>query len=243
MTAASRSREPAETNGGGRWRLAALALITPVGPLAIAGVRFVLPYRTTDDTRSVAAAVAAHPGAASAVLWLDLMAVLTLLVGVFVVSSVAVRAAPVLGTVGAVLAVAGFAALSMGPIPVDPAVEGAVRAGLDPAATARVLDAMANHPSAQLATGLFVLGHILGLVLLGAALWKGHAVPVWAALALIASQPLHFVFAVITPNSALDATAWLLTAIGFAAAGLALTHGPKAHPTLLPIPATKPGTH
>jgi hypothetical protein len=226
MTAISRPWAPVKASGGARWRVAALALITPIGPLAVAGVRVLLPYRTTDDSRSVAAAVAAHPGAASAVLWLDLVAVLTLLVGVVVVSTVAVRAAPALGTMGAVLAVAGFGALSMGPIPADPTVEGAVRAGLDPATTARVLDAMAAHPSAQVATGLFVLGHILGTVLLGAALWRGRAVPVWAALALIMSQPLHFVFAVITPNSALDATAWLLTAIGFAAAGVALVQIP-----------------
>jgi hypothetical protein len=114
----------------------------------------------------------------------------------------------------------------MGPVPSDPAVEAAVRAGLDPATTARVLDAMAAHPSAQVAIGLFVLGHTLGTVLLGAALWKGRVVPVWAALALIVSQPLHLLFAVITPNNALEATAWLLTATGFAAAGVALTQTP-----------------
>lgn len=229
MTATTRSSESTEVGDGARWRLAALAVITPIGPLAIAGVRFLLPYRTTDDNSTVAAAVAAHPGAASVVLWLDLVAVLTLLVGVFVVSALAVRASPALGTVGAVLAVTGFGALSMGPIPSDPAVEAATRAGLDPVTTGRVLDAMAAHPSAQAATALFVLGHIAGTALLAAALWKGRAVPVWAALTLMVSQPLHFVFAVIAPNSALDATAWLLTATGFAAAGKALLPTARAH--------------
>lgn len=226
MTATTKSCAPTDANHGARWRLGALALIAPIGPLSIAGVRLLLPYRTTDDTRSVAAALAAHPGTASAVLWLDLVAVLTLMVGVFVVCTVAVRAAPVLGTVGAVLTVAGFSAFSMGPIPADPAAEAAVRAGLDPNTTARMLDAMAAHPSAQAAIGIFVLGHILGAMLLGAALWKGRAVPVWAALALIVSQPLHLVFAVITPNNALETTAWVLTATGFAAAGIALVQIP-----------------
>ncbi len=31
-------------------------------------------------------------------------------------------------------------------------------------------------------------------------------VPVWAAVALIVSQPLHFVFAVVVPNGLLDVT-------------------------------------
>ncbi len=45
-------------------------------------------------------------------------------------------------------------------------------------------------------------------------------IPKWAATALILSQPLHLVFAVIVPNHALDAIAWTLTGIGFAAAAL-----------------------
>ena len=38
------------------------------------------------------------------------------------------------------------------------------------------------------------------------------------AAALIVSQPLHFVVAVIVPNHPLDTLAWILTTIGFAAA-------------------------
>jgi hypothetical protein len=52
-------------------------------------------------------------------------------------------------------------------------------------------------------------------------------VPRWAATSLIVSQPLHFVVAVVVPNLLLDALAWVLTAIGFAAAaatGLRVDH-------------------
>jgi hypothetical protein len=69
---------------------------------------------------------------------------------------------------------------------------------------------------------LFVVGHIVGLALLGIALWRGRIVPAWAALMIAISQPLHFVFAVIAPVHALDGLAWALTAIGFAAAAVVL---------------------
>ena len=58
------------------------------------------------------------------------------------------------------------------------------------------------------------------------ALWRGHAVPAWAALLLGVSQILHFVFAVIVPVHALDGCAWGLTAVAFAAAAAALAREP-----------------
>jgi hypothetical protein len=38
----------------------ALAIITPIGPLAIAIVRAILPYNTADSNATMAAKVAAH---------------------------------------------------------------------------------------------------------------------------------------------------------------------------------------
>ncbi|MBA3339473.1 MAG: hypothetical protein H0T54_06995 [Geodermatophilaceae bacterium] len=207
---------------GRRFRAVALAVIAPIGPLAVAGIRAVLPYQTTDGNADIAAGIAANQSAESTVLWLGLLASLTLLVGVFVVSTVAVRGAPVLGTIGAVLAFAGYSSLFFAILPPDMAGLAAVQAGADHATTTGILNQLAAHPAAAFATGAFVLGHILGTVLLGAAMWKGGLVPAWAALVLIVSQPFHLVFAVIAPNGLLDAAAWTLTAIGFAAAGLAL---------------------
>ncbi len=222
MTATVQTYAGPTEDKGRRWRLLALAVIAPIGPLAIAGIRAVLPYRTTEDNAGIVAGVAANASAESTVLWLGLIASLTLVVGVVVVSSVAVRGAPVLGTIGAVLAVAGYSSLFIGVLPPDAAALGAVQAGVDNATTAQILDQMAAHPSAAIALVLFLVGHILGTVLLGIALWKGRMVPVWAALALIVSQPLHLVFAVVVPNGLLDAASWTLTAIGFAATAMAL---------------------
>jgi hypothetical protein len=222
MTTTAETKPAPTKDSGRRLRLTALAVIAPIGPLAIAGIRAVLPYSTAEDNAGIAAGIAAHQSAESTVLWLGLIASLTLLVGVFVVRSVAVRGAPVLGTIGAVLAVAGYSSLFIGVLPPDIAGLAAAQAGVDNATTAQILDQMAAHPSAAIALMLFVLGHILGTVLLGVALWKGRLVPAWAALVLIVSQPLHLVFAVVVSNRLLDAAAWSLTAVGFAAAGAAL---------------------
>jgi len=230
MTMTAQTYAPPTDVRGRRLRCIALAVIAPIGPLAIAGIRAVLPYLTADDNAGIAADVAANQAAQSTVLWLGLLASLTLMVGVLVVSAMAVRGAPVLGTIGAVLAVAGYSSLFFGVLPSDAAALAAAQAGVDDATTAQILDGIAAHPSNAIALMLFVLGHILGTVLLGIALWKGRMVPAWAALVLIVSQPLHLVFAVVVSNGLLDAGAWSLTAIGFAAAGLALLRSPSPQP-------------
>jgi type IV secretory pathway protease TraF len=194
------------------------ALVAPIGPLAIAALRGLLPYDTVDDSATIVAKVAAHPAAESAVLWLSWLALLTLPLGVLVVSGVAMRARPVLGAVAAVLTWVGFGSLTFLVTPDQAALAG-VDAGVPAATTATLLTAIDQHPVASTATGVFVAGHIVGTVLLGLALWR--AVPRWAALALIVSQPLHFLVAVIVPNHALDALAWVLTTVGFAAAAAA----------------------
>jgi hypothetical protein len=193
-------------------------LVAPVGPLAIAALRGLLPYDTVDDSATIVEQVAAHPAAESAVLWLSWLALLTLPLGVLVVGGVAVRARPVLGAVAAVITWVSFGSLTFLVTPDQAALAG-VDAGLPDATTAVLLAAIDHHPVASTATGVFVVGHIVGIVLLGLALWR--AIPHWAALALIVSQPLHFVVAVVAPNHVLDALAWVLTAVGFAAAAAA----------------------
>lgn len=228
MTATVQTRAPSTAEASRRRRLLALAVIAPIGPLAIAGMRALLPYKTTDDNAAIVAGVAAHSSAESLVLWLGLIASLTLVVGVVVVGMVAIRSAAVLGTMGAVLAVAGYSSLFIGVLPPDLAALAGVQAGVDNATTAQVLDQMAAHPSAASALVLFIAGHIFGTVLLGIAVWKGGMVPAWAALALIVSQPLHLVFAVVVPNGLLDAAAWTLTAIGFGVTAMALVRASTA---------------
>jgi hypothetical protein len=197
---------------------AATVLIAMTGPLTIAALRGLLPYDTVDANATIVEKVAEHPGAETAVLWLSGLALLTLPPALLVVSRVAMRARPLLGGVAAVLAWLGFANLAFLVTP-DQVALGGVDVGLPSATTAALMSAIDQNPVTATATTLFVAGHIVGTVLLGVALWR--VIPRWAATALIVSQPLHFVVAVIVPNHVVDALAWVLTAVGFAAAASA----------------------
>jgi hypothetical protein len=76
-----------------------LAVIMPIGPLAIAIVRGILPYKTTDSNTTLAAQVAAHQGTETLVVWLTFVAMLTLIPGIIAVGLMARSGAPRLGPV------------------------------------------------------------------------------------------------------------------------------------------------
>ncbi|MDI2126503.1 hypothetical protein [Yinghuangia seranimata] len=207
---------------------AVFALLIPVGPLAVGILRGILPYSSTDDSAEVGAKVAAHQGTQTAVLWLLLLAVLTLVPGTVAIGLAAIRRSPRLGTWALTLSVVGFSSVFLAGIG-DYLALSAARVDLPAADTGRLLDDADKLAPVDAGVLLFVLGHIVGMVLLGIALWRTHLVPIWAAAALIVSQPLHALFAVVLPNPPLDALAWTLTALAFATAAYTITwRGP--HP-------------
>jgi hypothetical protein len=208
---------------GARLERRALAVLMPIGPLAIAIVRAILPYNTTDSNATVAAKVSEHQGVEGIVIWLTFIALLTLVPGVTALGMLARRGARRLGNTGLALAFAGFMCLFWSTVAAsDNVALGAARIGMSPALTGRLLDSIGAIPAIRLASILFVLGHVVGLTLLGVAIWRGRVLPAWAALMIAVSQPLHVVFAVVAPVHALDGLAWGLTTVGFAAAALVL---------------------
>lgn len=206
----------------------ALAIVTPAGPLAIAILRGILPYYTADSNTTIAAKVAAHQGTETIVIWLTFVALFTLIPGVIAVGMLARRHAPRLGTTGLVLAFAGFMCLFWSTVAgSDNVALAAARIGNSPAVTGKLLDAMGAIPAIGLASNIFVLGHVLGLALVGIALWRGRVLPAWAAFMIAISQLLHVVFAIVVPVHALDGLAWGLTAVGFAVAATVMGREPR----------------
>jgi hypothetical protein len=192
-------------------RLAAVLL--PIGPAAVAVLRFVMPYKTTDSSTDIVHGVAAHQTAQAAVVWLGFIASLTLVPAVLSAGRVARPGSPRLTAAAMLLLVPAY--LSIGwLVASDAAVLFAVRHGLSTQDAAASYDAL--HPAVLVAGGIFVLGHVLGTVLLGCALWQVHGFPRWAALAVAVSQPLHFLAAVVVGSHGLDLFAWGLNAVGFA---------------------------
>jgi len=206
-------QRPAHQAPNGWW----LLILLPAGPLAVGALRYLLPYSTGDDAPAMVGAIAAQPGRESAVLWLGLVAVLTLVPGVLAVSSLAGPTR--LTKVALTMVVLGYLSLG-GLLAPDLLVWSGVSAGVDQATLARILTAA--HPTILISQIVFVVGHVIGTVLLGLALLRSGRIPSWAAWALTISQPLHFVAAVIVGSPELDLLAWSLTALGMGVAALEL---------------------
>jgi hypothetical protein len=209
------------------------AVVLPIGPLAVAILRFVLPYTTNQPASVVVREVAAHQGTQNVVVWLGFLASLTLVPGVIYAGRVVGRTSPRLAAVATVLLVLGY--LSIAWLTVGDAY---LLFGVRHHLPTSTLVAMYNgvHPAASVAEGLFVAGHVLGTVLLGVAMLRGRVVPAWAAIATIVAQPIHFVAAVIVGSHPLDLLGWGLNAVGFAALSVALLRLPDDQ--WAPAPAT-----
>ncbi|MPY80053.1 MAG: hypothetical protein GEV04_16660, partial [Actinophytocola sp.] len=160
----------------------ATAVVIPAGPAAVAVLRYMLPYDTTDDTAAMVHKVAADPQAQSLVLWLGLVAVLTLVPGALWVGGLTRPRAPRLTTAALLLLIPGYLVLPS-LVSEDALLWSGVAAGLDQATLTRL--AAAEHLTLAVAGGVFVLGHVVGTVLLGLALWASRTVPRWAAVLTI----------------------------------------------------------
>jgi hypothetical protein len=188
-----------------------LLLLLPVGPFCVAVLRFLLPYYTAGDEVATAQAVIDHPSRESAVLWLGLVAILTLLPGLITVAGVLPAGA--WKTWAMALCIPGY--LCLGPLLTqDYLLSSGAASHL--AAQQIGAEVAALHPSYDVATAIFVVGHVLGTVLLGIALLRSRLVPAWAAWLVAVSQPLHFVAAVAVGSPVLDLLAWSMTGVGLA---------------------------
>lgn len=189
------------------------AVLLPIGPALIAVLRFVLPYETNQSDTEIVRHIAAHQGAANAVVWLGFAASLVMVPIVLWVGRVAARRSPRLTAVALCLLVPGYASLAL-LVSSDAVALYAVKHGFSTARAADMYTAV--HPIAGVAGVLFVVGHVFGTILLAVALLRGGELPTWAAWALVAAQPLHFVAAVVVGSHPLDLVAWGLNALGFA---------------------------
>jgi len=202
------------------WTVAALL---PLGPAAIAVLRLVLPYYTAGDAAATLAAVEANPGRQSAVIWLAYLGVLTLVPGLFAAAAICRAAAPRMTTWAIALSVPGYLSLGM-LVGYDQLLWSVAKTELSTPDALAVLDT--THPAVDVSVGVFVLGHVVGTVLLGLALLRSGRVPTWSAWAIAVSQPLHFVATVILVSPQVDFVAWCLTAVGMAMVARALLKEP-----------------
>jgi hypothetical protein len=184
------------------------AVLMPIGPAAVGVLRFVVAPEPVGES------VAAHPGTQRLVLWCGLVAVLTLLPGALAAIRLLRRHEPTPATWTAALLIPGYLGLTA-LVATDAVPLVATEAGLSPAQTTDLTDAVLALPTMTILVLLFIAGHILGTLLLGITAFRARVIPRPVAVALAVSQFVHLT-AVIGGLPWLDLLAWGTTAVGMA---------------------------
>lgn len=181
----------------------AAAVLMPIGPAAVAALRFLYVDPATGHV---------DPRAQQAVLWLGVVGLFTLLPGAYAALKLLKRSAPRLAAWSGAFLIPGYLAMpALLAVDAFAAVAPGVR--LDAATEDRILDALMALPHLSVLVLVFVVGHVVGTLLLGVAMIAGRAAPLVVGVLMTVSQPLHLT-AVIIGNPTLDLLAWGLTAVG-----------------------------
>jgi hypothetical protein len=216
----------------GFWRIL-LAVVAPL-PMLAKGIYYLLiPVDGGAEFDTTLAAFRDHPGLASGLMYLDAVFVTLLLPATVAVVVVARRGAPRLTTWAAAITLTGFLTgfTLLGGV-TTPALL-TVRHGLDPSAMKQMSAALESEPLLGVASLLFIVGVVIGLGLLGAALWRSRAVPaVFGILLMLGGSTHPFI-----PGHVGQGIGLLVAAAGFAGAGLALLRTPNDAFDLPPLAA------
>ena len=216
------------------WRLV-LAFVAPV-PMAFMGIVYVIrPVEGGAAFTDTVAGVEAHRQLFDVMMWLGLPFLVGLIPAVIAVAWVTRRRTPVLTTVGAVWTLLGCLSVFPLGVPDDLLAYLAVREGLDVVTIAALDAAWWVLPPVGGAALLFISGIVVGLPLLGVALWRSRVAPRWMAIALIVGGVTH----PFLPNHFIAGIGLLVAAAGFAGATVALLRMRNDEFDLPPIAMSK----
>jgi hypothetical protein len=193
------------------------AAVLVIGPLSLV-VGSLFQVASDDDSVSASLAkIAAHPSGERAVIICDLLVTLILPAMLYLMRLAGPRA-PRLALAGGALSfaswMAGLYSLGASDLLYDRAAQLP-----DRASAVSLVHAVTSDAAFVIPEILFIVGHVLGLLLLGIALWRSRAVPRWAAalvgLASLVQVPVH-------DSGVGSAAAYGLLLIGMAACAVAL---------------------
>jgi hypothetical protein len=202
-----------------RYYRMALAVVAPL-PLAAMGVNYlVLGVPAGAEFTETAQAIAADPSVAPS--WLDALGAVffaLLIPAVLAVAAVTWRRVPRLTAAAVTLTVPGFA-LGFGMLPNGTRLAQLTdELGLDVAAVAALDTAWAEQPWVLLAGLWFIVGIVIGLGMLGVALWRSRQASAWTGIALALGGATH----PFLPGNTAQGLGLILGAIGFGGASHAL---------------------
>ncbi len=194
------------------------AILMPIGPACVAVIRFIIPDpgRPGQNPAEVIESM-------QLVHILGLPALFTLLPGIYAALHLTRRYRPRLTawtTAFLVPAYLGMTALGA----LDYFTLAGHQVNLDLPTMSRVTDRLFALTAAP--TIVFVVGHVVGTILLGVITVRAQLAPAWVGALLILSQPLH-VIAIVTTLPPLDLTGWGLTALGMGFLAIRVLHTPN----------------
>ncbi len=196
-----------------RYGAAATMLLAPLSiALVRASVPVVEPGSAVTGTEAMSQ-MAANAGRARLTFVLSVAAVLVLPLGMVALMRLVSRRSPVLGAVGGGLALVGWA---MVPVLVVSDVIAYEMSRLDPASTqfAQLWERIQGNPTMAALGAVFVLGHVVGMLLLAIGLGRGQLVPKWAAVAVAVGTLVHPVAIMALSSRPLDVLAHCLVVAG-----------------------------
>jgi hypothetical protein len=219
-----------------RW-FGAVALV--IGPLGLV-LGSLLAVAGDDDSVSVSLAkIAANPSGERAVVVCDVLAAFMLPAVLYLMRLAGPRAPRLTlagGTVAFAAWLAGLVSLGASDLLYDHAAQLP-----DRASAVTLVHAITSDAAFVIPEALFIIGHVVGLLLLGIALWRTRAVPRWAA-ALVGLAPLVQLL-VNDQANAVNACAFGLFLIGMAACAVTLIRVPaeSAEGLAAQVPADSTG--
>jgi hypothetical protein len=213
------------------WRFL-LAIVAPLPMLCMGIVYVIKPFEGDAPLPDTAAAISMHLQLYEVTQWLDVPFLVGLIPAVIALAWVTRRRTPVLTSVGAVWTLLGCLSAFPLLVPDDLLAYLAVTKGLDVATVAALDDAWWALPVTGGAALLFISGVVVGLPLLGIALWRSRVAPTWMAIALIIGGATH----PFLPNHVVAGIGLLVAGIGFAGATRALLRMTNNEFDLPPVP-------
>lgn len=191
----------------------------------------VSPVSSAGKAAENVAAATASPSAMSLAAWLDLTTVVCFVPGLLVIGYLAGARTTRLGFV-ATLVVVGTTLPGVAYVLAPDAMYAAAAKGTFPAAA---IDTYAGLPVVGTSTIVFLLGHVLGIILLGVALWRAGRVPAWAAGCLIAF-PIAEIGGTAADLKAVTVVGYLLLVTTSVACCLEIARERRTEPVAVPTP-------
>lgn len=195
-----------------------------IAPIAVAMVRAVIPYggSPSQTLEGYLTPTYVYPILATA----EVAAVFTMAFAMLGLGRLIQARTPILALIGTPLAVLGWSMIAiLGTM--DSIYYELAKASHGAAIGPSLFNQFQTNSEIGMFVGLFIIGHLIGTLLLGIGLLVSRRAPIWAGVAVIAGDVLHPIAFLVIQSHALDALAYLIMGAGMAMAARAVLATPN----------------